>query len=200
MAGMTNRNAAFLSAEELAELDFAFLGNDVLIHSTCVLVNTPRMAIGHGVRIDPFCVLSPGKSLTIGDHVHVASQCILMGSETIALGDFAGLSHGVKILSASDDFVGGALIGPTIPDEFRNVDARPVTLGRHVVIGAGSLVLPGSVLDEGATIGSLSLVRGHVAAWSVSTGTPARKVRDRDRVGVLDAETRFTESLRAQSA
>lgn len=197
MSRATHRNAAFLSPEELAELDFAFLGDNVLIHSTCVLVNTQRMSIGHGVRIDPFCVLSPGERLTIGDHVHIASQCILMGTAAITMGDFAGLSHGVKILSASDDFVGGSLIGPTIPDEYRNVDARPVSLGRHVVIGAGSIVLPGSVLDEGATVGSLSLVRGDIAAWTVNVGSPARRARARDRDGVLDAERRFRESLRA---
>lgn len=196
MATSSHRNAAFLSLEELAELDFAFLGDNVLIHSTCVLVNCQRMSIGAGVRIDPFCVLSAGESLAIGDYVHIAGHCVVMGAAAIALGDFAGLSHGVKILSASDDFVGGSLIGPTIPDAFRTVDARPVTLGRHVVIGAGSLVLPGSTLGEGATVGSLSLIKGQVEPWTVSAGSPARKVRDRDRAGVLDAEERFRQSLR----
>lgn len=195
MGKASHRNAAFLSPDELAELDFAFLGKDVLIHSTCVLVNCQRMSIGNGVRIDPFCVLSPGSNLVIGDHVHIAAQCVLMGAAAISLGDFAGLSHGVKILSASDDFVGGSLIGPTVPDAYRTVDARPVRLERHVVIGAGGLVLPGSVLGEGATVGSLSLVKGDVAPWTVSAGSPARKVGDRDREGVLDAERRFRASL-----
>ncbi|MES2495513.1 MAG: acyltransferase [Pseudomonadota bacterium] len=195
MVKSTHRNAAFLTPEDLAELDFAFLGDNVLIHSTCVLVNCQRMSIGDGVRIDPFCVLSAGESLAIGDYVHIAGHCVLMGAAAISLGDFAGLSHGVKILSASDDFVGGSLIGPSIPDAFRSVDARPVALDRHVVIGAGSLVLPGSTLGEGATIGSLSLVKGQVEPWTVSAGSPARKVRDRDRAGVIDAEKRFRQSL-----
>jgi len=195
MAKTRHHNAAFLSPEDLAELDFAFLGDNVLIHSTCVLVNCQRMSIGDGVRIDPFCVLSAGESLAIGDYVHIAGHCVLMGAAAISLGDFAGLSHGVKILSASDDFVGGSLIGPTIPDDFRTVDARPVILGRHAVIGAGSIVLPGSALGEGATVGSLSLVKGQVEPWTVSAGSPACKVRDRDRTGVLDAEARFLRSL-----
>jgi len=196
MPGATHRNAAFLSLDQLADLDFAFLGDDVLIHSTCVLVNCQRMSIGHGVRIDPFAVLSAGERLEIGHYVHVAAHCVLMGAAAITLGDFAGMSHGAKLLSASDDFVGGSLIGPTIPDAFRTVDARPIYLGRHAVIGAGSLVLPGSVLGEGATVGSLSLVKGHVEPWSVNAGSPARKIRGRDRDGVLDAEARFLASLR----
>lgn len=51
-----------------------------------------------------------------------------------------------------------------------------------------------STIEEGATIRSLSLVRGTLTAWTINAGTPARKVRDRDRDGVLDAERRFRAS------
>lgn len=186
-----SRNAAFLSPEELAELDFAFLGENVRIHSTCVLVNTQNMSIGDGVRIDAFAILSASDSIHIGKHVHVASQCVLMGSAPICLGDFSGLSHGARLLSASDDFSGGALIGPTVPDAYRNVDARPVRLERHAVVGAGSVVLPGCTLAEGATVGALSLVAKDLEPWTVYFGNPARRVGPRDRDGVLDAERRF---------
>jgi len=51
------------------------------------------------------------------------------------------------------------------------------------------------VVEEGATVGSLSCVKGSVAAWTVNSGSPARRIRSRDREGVLDAERRFRESL-----
>lgn len=196
MDAQHSRNAAFLSVEELAALEFAFLGEGVRIHSTCVLVNTHRMSIGDGVRIDPFSLLSAGDSIHIGNHVHVATQCIVMGSAAIHMGDFAGLSHGARVLSASDDFKGGCLIGPTVPEIYRNVDARPVRLERHAVVGAGTIVLPGSVLEEGATVGALSLVTKRLLAWTVNFGTPARQCGVRDRDGVLDAERRFAEGSR----
>jgi galactoside O-acetyltransferase len=194
-----SRNAGFLSPDQLAELEFAFLGKNVRIHSTCVLVNTQNMSIGNGVRIDPFSLLSAGNSITIGDHVHIATQCILMGSAPIRMSDFSGMSHGARLLSASDDFVGGGLIGPTVPDAYRNVDARPVALERHAVIGAGTVVLPGCVLEEGATVGALSLVTKTLAAWTVYHGNPVRRIADRDRDGVLDAERRFLQD-RADAA
>lgn len=195
MTGASHRNAAFLPREELDGLGFAHLGRNVRIHSSCVLVNCQNMTIGDEVRIDPFCLLSASGGIEIGRHVHIASQCVLMGSAPISLADFAGLSHGVRLLSAADDFVGGALIGPTVPDAFRNVDARPIRLARHAVIGAGSLVLPGAVLEEGATVGALSLVKGRLDAWAVHAGCPTRRIAARDRAGVLDAERRFLASL-----
>lgn len=194
-AKQQSRNAAFLSSDELAELDFAFIGEGVRIHSTCVLVNTHNMSIGNGVRIDPFSLLSASDSIHIGDHVHVATQCVIMGSAPVHIGDFAGLSHGARLLSASDDFKGGALIGPTVPDIYRNVDARPVRLERHAVVGAGTTVLPGSVLEEGATVGALSLVTKRLLAWTVNFGSPARRIGTRDREGVLSSERKFRESL-----
>jgi acetyltransferase-like isoleucine patch superfamily enzyme len=191
MSEPSHHNAAFLTGDELAALGFASLGSNVRIHKSCVLINCQNMSLGDGVRIDPFCVLSAGSSLEIGTYVHIAAHGVVMGSAPIVLGDFAGMSHGARVLSASDDFVGGALIGPTVPEAYRNVDARAVTMERHAVIGAGTLVLPGSVLEEGATVGSLSLVKGRLAAWTVNFGTPARKLRSRDREGVLAAEARF---------
>jgi len=186
-----SRNAGFLSPDELAELEFAHLGRGVRIHSTCVLVNTQNMSIGDGVRIDPFSLLSAGDRIEIGSHVHVATQCILTGSAPIFMGDFSGMSHGARLLSASDDFVGACLSGPSVPDTYRNVTARPITLARHAVIGAGTVVLPGAVLEEGATVGALSLVVKTLAAWTVYAGRPARPLTARDREGVLEAERRF---------
>ncbi len=190
-------NAGFLTAEELSALDFACLGKDVLIHSTCVLVNCRAMSIGDGVRIDPFATLSASHSIRIGRYVHVAAQCVIMGSAPIVIDDFAGLSHGARILSASDDFQGGALIGPTVPARFRNVDAREVRLERHAVVGSGTVVLPGCVIGEGATVGALSLVNKSLQPWSVYLGNPARRIGPRDRDGVLAAERAFLESLSA---
>jgi len=149
------------------------------------------MSIGDGVRIDPFSLLSAGERIEIGNHVHVATQCILVGSAPIFMGDFSGMSHGAHLLSASDDFVGAGLIGPTVPEAYRNVTASPVTLARHAVVGAGTVVLPGAVLEEGATVGALSLVAKTLAAWTVYAGTPARRIAARDREGVVEAERRF---------
>ena len=99
------RNAAFLTPDQLAALNFASVGEGTLIHETCVLVGCEQISIGAHVRIDPFCILSAREPVRIGQYVHIAGHCLLAGGEGISIDDFAGISHGVRILSASDDFV-----------------------------------------------------------------------------------------------
>ena len=189
------RNAAFLTEEQLKDLGFAEVGDHVLIHETAVLVGVENMRIGSYVRIDPFCLISAGKEeVVIGSHVHLAAHVLLSGGAGITLHDFAGVSHGAKLLSRSDDFNAGVLTGPTVPAELRRVQADRITLGRHAIIGANAVILPGTVVGEGATVGALSLARGDLEAWKVHAGVPARVVASRDRDGVLRSE----EALRAR--
>ena len=60
-------------------------------------------------------------------------------------------------------------------------------------MGAGSVVLPGVMLGEGSSIGAMSLCVHDTEAWSINTGIPARKTKDRERK-VLDLEKEFRET------
>jgi maltose O-acetyltransferase len=55
-------------------------------------------------------------------------------------------------------------------------EVRPVSIGRHCYIGAGTIVLPGAVIGDEAIIGAGSLVRGEIPAGSVAVGCPARVI------------------------
>lgn len=105
------------------------------------------------------------------------------------MADFSGVSQGAKIYSASDDYSGAALTNPTVPKKYLKVDVAPVVLGRHAIVGAGSIVLPGAILSEGAAIGAMTLIKHgfKTADWSVYFGSPARKIADRAKA-LLEAE------------
>lgn len=189
------RNARFLTAEELDSLGFAQVGENVLIHETVVLIGADKVRLGSNVRIDPYCVISAVDNVQIGSHVHIAAHVVLSGGGRITLQDFAGVSHGAKLLSASDDFSAGVLTGPTVPADLRGVRAEPIEIGRHAVIGTNSVVLPGTRVEDGATIGALSLARGTLESWKVHAGVPARVVGIRNKEGVLRAEATFLQRL-----
>jgi galactoside O-acetyltransferase len=182
------RNARFLTGKELDGLGFAEIGENVLIHESAVLVGVERIRLGSNVRIDPFCVISAGEKMSIGSHVHIAGHVLLAGGGGITLHDFSGISHGAKLLSASDDFSEGVLTGPTVPNDLRRVRTDLIVIGRHAVVGANSVVLPGAQVEEGAMIGALSLARGTLKAWKVYAGIPAKVVGHRDKGGVIRAE------------
>ena len=77
-----------------------------------------------------------------------------------------------------------------MPDEFRKVKNAPVIIGRHVVVGAGSVILPGVVIAEGACVGALSLVKDDVPAFMIVAGQKARIVGKRRR-DFLELEARL---------
>lgn len=182
---------AFLTMKEISALGLAEVGHDVSISGRASFYGAERIRIGNHVRIDDFCILSAGEGgISIGSYVHIAAYSSLIGAGTIAISDFANLSSRVSIYSSSDDYSGETMTNPTIPDEFKTLDSRPVTIGRHVIIGCGSVVLPGVVIGEGAGIGALSLVRRDCAAFSIYAGVPAKKTGDRKQ-GMVDLEKKF---------
>lgn len=178
---MVNYNGDFLCIDELEALNFGSLGKNVLIHKTAVLINCENIRISDRVRIDAFTVLSVASGLYIGKNVHIGSHCSLLGSSEISIGDFAGLSHGVRVFSANDDYTGIAMTNPTVPQRFRQTHSSPVTIGRHAIIGSNCVVLPGTNVHEGAAIGALSFVRGTLPEWTIYAGTPLRRIRERAR-------------------
>lgn len=140
-----------------------------------------RIRIGCHVRIDDFVVLSAGdEGIDIGSYVHIGVYTNLQGKANIRLDDFAGLSSRVSIYSSTDDYLGGFMTNPMLPNEYRNTKNQAVHLMKHVLVGSGTVILPGAVLETGVAIGALCLVAGHCAAFGVYHGNPARMVMKRD--------------------
>ena len=124
---------ALRSAESLLSLGLRSVGENVLIDDTAVLLAPERITIGSHTRVDAFAVISAGEGgIEIGDHVHIASSCFLAGAARIRLEDFTGLSVRTTVLSSDDDYTGGAMTGPTLPDEvmrIRSVMPAPEFVG-----------------------------------------------------------------------
>jgi acetyltransferase-like isoleucine patch superfamily enzyme len=172
---------------------FREIGVDVNIDPDARFFRAQNITIGNHVRIDAQVIISASHPVTIGDYVHLSagSKIFASGGEVI-MADFSAISSDTKVYTATDDFVGGALTNPTVPKRFRAVETGPVVIGRYVVIGAGSVVLPGVTLHEGAAVGALSLVRADVGRGEVVAGVPARVITHRDvaRLRALEAMLR----------
>lgn len=190
---VSNNGTSFYSREELKQLGFKQLGNNVLISRKASIYGAEKMSIGNNVRIDDFCILS-GK-IVIGDFVHIAAYSALFGgSEGIELKNFSGLSSRCVIYASSDDYSGEFLTNPTIPDKYTNVINKKVVLEKHVIIGTGSSIMPGVIVGEGSAVGSMSLVNKPLQSWGIYCGVPCRKVKDRSMT-LLDIEKEFIESI-----
>ncbi len=179
---------AYLGQQELRGLGFKHLGSDVQLSDKASVYGAARIEIGDNTRIDDFCVLSAGEcGISIGKHVHVAVYSSLIGAGRIEIQDFANLSSKVSVYSSNDDYSGDYMTNPTVPAEYTHVTKLPVTIGKHVIIGTGSVILPGVTLQAGAVVGALSLVRSDCDTFGVYAGVPAKRIGDRKR-GLLERE------------
>lgn len=182
---------AFLTEEELKKIGFANIGSNVLISDKASIYNPSKISIGSNVRIDDFCVLSAGEGgIVVGDFVHIAVFALLIGKGKITLDDFSGASSRVSIYSSNDDYTGAFLSNPTVPDEYKNVKVADVYIGRHALIGSGTVVLPGVSIADGVAVGALSLVNKDCEEFKVYSGVPARYLKDRKR-DLLNLERKF---------
>lgn len=182
---------AVLNRETLEAMGFAAIGENVTISDRASFYNCAKISLGNNVRIDDFCVFSAGRGgIVIGDHVHIAVYSSLIGSGTIRLNDFCNISSRVAIYSSTDDFSGEWMTNPTIPSAFTGVIHADVLIGRHAIIGAGSVILPGVTINEGAAVGALSLVKGNCDEFGIYAGAPAVRIGVRKR-RLLEVEKMF---------
>jgi galactoside O-acetyltransferase len=178
--------------------DLGLGARNVKIYETAKLFAADKhifAKIGHDVIIDDlvFAILGAGSS--IGDFVHIGCHSSILGGGQFVMGDFSGLSAGVRIFTASDDLTEGALTNPTVPDKYRNTKRAPVTIGKHAVICANSVVMAGAEIGDGTIVGANSFVPAFakLEAWHVYAGCPVRKVgtRPRDLVETKEAHLRM---------
>ncbi len=171
---------AFLSKQSLIEMGFKKIGKNVCISDKASFYNPDCIEIGDYSRIDDFCVLSG--NIVIGRNVHIAVFCNVAGGEKgIFLEDFSGLAYGCHLFSQSDDYSGRTLTNPTVPDCYKNEIKASVHLKRHVIIGACSIIVPGVTIEEGTSVGAMSMVTKSTEAWSIYFGIPAKRIKARSR-------------------
>lgn len=180
-----------LSQEAINAIGFLSVGRNALISDRASFYGASRISLADDVRIDDFCVISAGiGGISIGNNVHIATGATLIGAGRITLCDFVGISSKASIYSSNDDYSGAVMTGPTVPTAFTNVRHADVFMAKHVIVGSGSVVLPGVTLEEGVAIGALSLVNKRCEAFGIYSGQPARRIKNR-KSDLLEIEKKF---------
>jgi len=187
---MTNFGRQYLTDSELRALPFRSVGQHVSIHHKVNLINVENIVLGSNVRIDSNVTIIASGPVTIGSYVHIGAQCYLAAGAGLEMQDFSGLSQDVKLYTTSDDYSGRHLTNPTVPPEYLGVTRGRILLERHVIIGAGAIVLPNAIIREGCAIGALTLVKRSTESWGIYSGIPAKRIGTRDR-HVLELEKRL---------
>jgi len=190
---------SFYEPHELAALGLGGYGKNVRISRFCRIYCPENVIIGDNVRIDDFCILSAGKSIRIGSYVHIGCHTTIIGAAEVVISDYCNVSGRVSIYSSSDDYSGKWMTNPMVPERFTNVVDQPVVLEKHVIVGCGSVLLPGVRLHEGVAIGAMSFVKKSCEAFGIYAGNPLRRVNSRSS-RCVDIERKFLEEINGDQA
>jgi galactoside O-acetyltransferase len=169
--------------------EIAALGSHAIIGKTVRIRKPQQCRIGDYSIIDDFSYISC--ALTTGCFTHIGAQAVIIGGTAhVSIGDFVNIAPGCRLVAASHDFSKGGLCGPTIPEEFcaPSVTAD-IRIDDHVLLGTGTVILPGCHLPEGMATGAMTLVTPSMKLkpWTVYAGVPARVLKPRAATGILDA-------------
>lgn len=155
------------------------------------VLHRPFMAYGYkdGVtgrfrkrtRVSSTAVISDREQVAIGDNVWIWHHSIIDGSNGVVIGEGAQIGGWVGIFSHGSQvairLLGRAFI--EVPRENRPGYTRgAVEIGAYSFIGAGAMILPGTVLGKGCLVAAGSILSGTFEDFSIIKGNPAKRVGD----------------------
>jgi galactoside O-acetyltransferase len=161
------------------------IGIDVFIHDMAIIKHPDLCIIGSHNAIDNGVTVST--ELIMGDYIHVAPYVVVIGGKKskLILEDFSFIAAGTKIVCGSEDYTGGGLVGPTIPEEYRELTYSTVTFGKYAGCGVNCSIMPGVTLAEGSILGANSLLTKDTEPWTIYVGSPAKPVKIRDKENII---------------
>lgn len=158
------------------------VGNDVFISKSAEITRPELCQVGCHVAIDSFFYCTT--KLTLGDYIHISSHVAVIGGSAAELQveDFCFLSVGSKYICGSETFHGGGLVGPLIPDQYKDEQhIAPIILKRFSGALTNSVIMPGVIMAEGSILGANSMLKASTEPWTVYVGNPAKPIRLRNR-------------------
>lgn len=125
-----------------------------------------------------------GNNIYFGNNCEVNMNCTFLDDNEIRIGDHALIAPNVQIYTAFHPLHAADRFGEAKPDgtfEFCKTQTAPVTIGKHVWIGGGAIIMPGVTIGDNVVIGAGSVVTKDIPDNMVAYGNPCRAVRGNRR-------------------
>jgi acetyltransferase-like isoleucine patch superfamily enzyme len=166
-------------------------GKNVIIGKTVRIRYPELVEIGDNVIIDDFTYIST--KLRLHSNVHISAGCKIIGGQQayVEMHEYSTLAPNVVLSAGSDDYISG-IATPMVGIEFKaNVKIGKIILNKHCIVGSGSVVLPDVTFSEGACLGALSLANRHLNEYTLFAGIPAKEIKKRNKVEILNLEKKL---------
>lgn len=107
--------------------------------------------IGYDVWIDQ----TNANLIEVGDYAHITTRCLLLCHKRDLKNYCVGDNSATLLYSK-----------------------KKIVIGKGVMLGMGTIVMPGVTIGEGSMIGAGSLVTSDIPVWSLAVGSPAKVVKN----------------------
>lgn len=152
-------------------------GSCISIGKTGSMVELPRLKSVHGgsIQIGKHCMIeryeavSVDGKLNIGEYTGIGSGSLIVCRGKISIGNHCAIAPNVTIYDHNHNFgVNGIEPGYQI---------RAVSIGDHVWIGTGTIILAGTTIGDHCVIGAGTVVHGNIPPHSLVTGSRELVIR-----------------------
>lgn len=194
--------AGLLLRQKLVRGLLASCGRKPAVGTGVVFRHPKRIALGDGVVIDDGCCFDANSQASLA--IRVGSRCMFgrqtrLSSKlgTITIGDDCGFGAGItihsalegsvtignKVIVAGHCYLGGGQYHTDRTDmpivDQGNIHGLHMSIGDHVWIGAGAVVISGVTVGRDAIVAAGAVVTKDVPDFAVVAGVPARVLKIR---------------------
>lgn len=174
---------AAISAHDVRGRRFGSFGPESLIcFPPNTIFNEAHIHIGDNTMFGPGITLSAGmvpgqvgllpRVVSVGDRCLIGKGSGIVGHFSIEIGDDVWTGHHVYITDQNHGYRDLSL-----PISRQAMPEKPVRIGDGSWLGHGTIVLPGATIGRHVVVGANSVVTGELPDHCVAVGAPARIVR-----------------------
>lgn len=173
---------AIAPGTDAAERFGSFGAGSIMGFPTAVLYGERHIHVGEGTTINTWVTLAagyhpdqpglPDRVLGIGDRSVIGLRSGIVAHESVEIGSDVWFGQEVYVTDANHGYS-----DPATPPGLQLGKHTPVVIGDGCWIGHGSVILAGTTLGRNVVVGAGSVVRGSFEDHAVIGGAPARVLR-----------------------
>lgn len=161
-------------------------GGNIIIDEDVVFENINRYEFDEFSMIDKKVIIGAA-SFKIGKGCHIAMGTLVAKGGEVILEDFSAVSYGCILIAASDSPADGhRTSGPMVPSNQRNVTNGKIILRKDSWVTSNVVVLPDTVIGEGAIVPPNSVINKNVKDWKIRLIDLRKEYIDRERIKYPD--------------
>lgn len=127
--------------------------------------------LGAGSVIEDYCCVNNAVGeVIIGDHTRIGLHNTVIGR--VRIGSRVNLAQGVVVSGLNHNYQ-----NPAVPISEQGVSTSPIVISDDVWVGANSVIAAGVTIGKHCVIGGGSVVTKDVPDYSVAVGNPARVIK-----------------------